>query len=138
MESQLSVVMDAPLAPVTVSAERNPAAVYLRRLEQILGQGRKPRKEEEGKEAAVNDYAYFTMGACGPCRFGQYRESYSMALDGIGLRDFRMFFLSQTELNQGEQEGGGQEDLPPSPIHRWKRETSLSLHAVGRDSGAQS
>ncbi len=69
----------------------------------------KKKKEEEGKEAAVNDYAYFTMGACGPCRFGQYRESYSMALDGIGLRDFRMFFLSQTELNQGDQEGGGLE-----------------------------
>ena len=37
MEPQLSVVMDAPLAPVTVSAELNPAAVYLRRLPSASG-----------------------------------------------------------------------------------------------------
>ena len=67
----------------------------------------KDKQAKDGKDAAVNDYAYFTMGACGPCRFGQYRESYAMALDGLGLRDFRMFFLSQTELDQGEMEGGG-------------------------------
>ncbi len=69
----------------------------------------KQKEVENGKNSTVNDYAYFTMGACGPCRFGQYRESYSMALDGLGLRDFRMFFLSQTELDQGGQEGGGLE-----------------------------
>ena len=37
MESQLSVVMDSPLAPVSGSAERNPAAVYLRRLPSASG-----------------------------------------------------------------------------------------------------
>lgn len=67
----------------------------------------KKKNAEEGKDATINNYVYFTTGACGPCRFGQYRESYSMALDGLGLRDFRMFFLSQAELDQGEQDGGG-------------------------------
>src|SRR3990172_2207115 len=32
MDYQLPVVMDTPLAPVSVSSEQNPAAVYLRRL----------------------------------------------------------------------------------------------------------
>ena len=37
MESQLSVVTEAPLAPVILSAERDPAAVYLRRLPSASG-----------------------------------------------------------------------------------------------------
>ena len=37
MNYQLPVVMDSPLAPVSVSAERNPAAVYLRRLPSASG-----------------------------------------------------------------------------------------------------
>ena len=37
MDYQLPVVMDSPLAPVSVSAERNPAAVYLRRLPSASG-----------------------------------------------------------------------------------------------------
>jgi predicted nucleotide-binding protein (sugar kinase/HSP70/actin superfamily) len=58
----------------------------------------------------VNDkFVYLTAGACGPCRFGQYHESYSMALDGLGLRDFRMFLLAQDELDQGAADGGGLE-----------------------------
>ena len=62
----------------------------------------------------VNDkFVFFTAGACGPCRFGQYHESYSMALDGLGLGDFRMFLLAQDQLDQGPSEGGGLEiNLP--------------------------
>jgi len=37
MESQLSVVTEAPLVPVIVSAERNPTAVSLRRLPSVSG-----------------------------------------------------------------------------------------------------
>ena len=62
-----------------------------------------------GKEEVVKKYVFLTAGACGPCRFGQYHESYSMALDGIGLRDFRMFLLAQDELDQGSGNGGGLE-----------------------------
>src|ERR1700758_3121528 len=60
-----------------------------------------------GKEEVNNKYVFLTAGACGPCRFGQYHESYAMALDGLGLRDFRLFLLAQDELDQGETGGGG-------------------------------
>jgi hypothetical protein len=60
-----------------------------------------------GKEEVNKKYVYLTAGACGPCRFGQYHESYAMALDGLGLRDFRLFLLAQDELDQGESGGGG-------------------------------
>src|SRR5882762_3468867 len=48
-------------------------------------------------------------GACGPCRFGQYHESYEMALDGMGLKDFRLFLLAQDQLDQAPEKGGGLE-----------------------------
>jgi len=36
-----------------------------------------------------------------------------MALDGLGLRDFRMFLLDQTQMDQGQARGGGLEvNLP--------------------------
>ena len=54
-----------------------------------------------GKEQTNNKYVYITAGACGPCRFGQYHESYAMALDGLGLRDFRLFLLAQDQLDPG-------------------------------------
>jgi predicted nucleotide-binding protein (sugar kinase/HSP70/actin superfamily) len=62
-----------------------------------------------GKEDVNNKFVFLTAGACGPCRFGQYHESYSMALDGLGLRDFRMFLLAQDQLDQGPSGGGGLE-----------------------------
>ena len=62
---------------------------------------------KQGKEETINKFVYLTAGACGPCRFGQYHESYAMALDGMGLRDFRMFLLAQDELDQGDKDGGG-------------------------------
>ncbi len=60
-----------------------------------------------GKEATIKKYVYLTAGSCGPCRFGQYQESYAMALDGLGLRDFRLFLMAQDELDQGDSGGGG-------------------------------
>ncbi len=62
-----------------------------------------------GKEGVVNKYVFLTAGACGPCRFGQYHASYEMALDGLGLHDFRMFLFAQDELDQGPGDGGGLE-----------------------------
>ena len=70
---------------------------------------------ERGKEEVAKKYVYLTAGACGPCRFGQYHESYAMALDGLGMRDFRMFLLAQDQLDQGPSGGGGLEiNLPMS------------------------
>jgi predicted nucleotide-binding protein (sugar kinase/HSP70/actin superfamily) len=75
----------------------------------------KEKTAQMGKEEVANKYVYLTAGACGPCRFGQYHESYSMALGGLGLNDFRMFLLAQDELDQGASGGGGLEiNLPLS------------------------
>ena len=68
-----------------------------------------------GKEEVNKKFIFLTAGACGPCRFGQYHESYTMALDGLGLRDFRLFLLAQDQLDQGASGGGGLEiNLPLS------------------------
>jgi predicted nucleotide-binding protein (sugar kinase/HSP70/actin superfamily) len=69
----------------------------------------KKKVTEEGKQNVADNYVFLTAGACGPCRFGQYHESYAMALDGLGLRDFRLFLLAQDELDQGPSDGGGLE-----------------------------
>ena len=66
---------------------------------------RKDKVAAEGKEKTIDNYIFLTAGACGPCRFGQYHESYSMALDGLGLRDFRMFLMAQDNLDQDDSEG---------------------------------
>lgn len=67
------------------------------------------------REEVARKYVFLTAGACGPCRFGQYHESYAMALDGLGLRDFRLFLLAQDQLDQGASGGGGLEiNLPLS------------------------
>jgi predicted nucleotide-binding protein (sugar kinase/HSP70/actin superfamily) len=65
----------------------------------------------QGKEEVAKNYVYLTAGSCGPCRFGQYHESYAMALDGLGLRDFRLFLLAMDELDQGSN-GGLEINLP--------------------------
>ena len=67
----------------------------------------KKEVKEHGKDEVNKKFVYLTAGACGPCRFGQYHESYAMALDGLGLRDFRLFLLAQDELDQGPGNGGG-------------------------------
>ena len=67
------------------------------------------KAEQEGAAEVARKYVFLTAGACGPCRFGQYHESYAMALDGMGLRDFRLFLLDQTQLDQGSMPGGGLE-----------------------------
>jgi predicted nucleotide-binding protein (sugar kinase/HSP70/actin superfamily) len=69
----------------------------------------------KGKQNVIDDYVFLTAGSCGPCRFGQYHQSYAMALDGLGLSEFRMFLLAQNELDQSEEkEAGLQINLPLS------------------------
>jgi predicted nucleotide-binding protein (sugar kinase/HSP70/actin superfamily) len=69
----------------------------------------KSKVAAQGKDEVNDKFVYLTAGACGPCRFGQYHESYAMALDGLGLRDFRLFLLAQDELDQEASDGGGLE-----------------------------
>jgi predicted nucleotide-binding protein (sugar kinase/HSP70/actin superfamily) len=66
-----------------------------------------------GAQRVADEYIYITAGACGACRFGQYHQSYELALRNVGLESFRMFLLSQTGLDQGPAHGGGL-DLNPS------------------------
>jgi predicted nucleotide-binding protein (sugar kinase/HSP70/actin superfamily) len=69
--------------------------------------------QKSSSDEVARNFVYLTAGSCGACRFGQYHQSYELALKNIGMESFRMFLLSQDELDQGEQDGGGLElDLP--------------------------
>ncbi|HWP34055.1 MAG TPA: hypothetical protein VNM66_00515, partial [Thermodesulfobacteriota bacterium] len=66
-----------------------------------------------GKEEVVRRYVYLTAGACGACRFGQYHQSYELALRNLGLDAFRLFLMAQDRLDQGAAMGDGLEiNLP--------------------------
>ncbi len=66
-----------------------------------------------GKDEVVRSYVYLTAGACGACRFGQYHQSYEMALRNTGLDAFRVFLMAQDKLHQRATDGGGLEiDMP--------------------------
>ena len=68
-----------------------------------------------GADDVKDKFVFLTAGACGPCRFGQYHQSYSMALEGLGLGDFRMFLLAQDQLDQsGSGESGLEINMPLS------------------------
>jgi len=66
-------------------------------------------KARLGIDAVAERYVHVTAGACGACRFGQYHQSYELALRNLGLEHVRMFLLSQSDLDQGEVAGGGLE-----------------------------
>jgi predicted nucleotide-binding protein (sugar kinase/HSP70/actin superfamily) len=69
--------------------------------------------ERVGAQRVARDYIYVTAGSCGACRFGQYHQSYELALRNVGLDAFRMFLLGQDGLDQGAAAGGGLElNLP--------------------------
>lgn len=65
--------------------------------------------KKSGAEEVANRFIYVTAGSCGACRFGQYHQSYELALRNVGLESFRLFLLDQGNLDQGAQEGGGLE-----------------------------
>lgn len=60
---------------------------------------------QEGQVASR--YAYVTAGSCGACRFGQYHQSYELALRNLGLEDFRIFLLDQGNPATGAAAGLG-------------------------------
>jgi predicted nucleotide-binding protein (sugar kinase/HSP70/actin superfamily) len=72
-----------------------------------LAQFLKAERSRIGAEAVAKNYIYLTAGACGACRFGQYHQSYDLALRGLGLESFRIFLMEQTNLSQGDMPGGG-------------------------------
>src|SRR5262252_8592483 len=71
------------------------------------------KAKELGAQEVAERYIYVTAGSCGACRFGQYHQSYELALRNVGLDSFRMFLLGQDGLDQGTAAGGGLElNLP--------------------------
>jgi predicted nucleotide-binding protein (sugar kinase/HSP70/actin superfamily) len=62
-----------------------------------------------GPDAVADRYVYLTAGACGACRFGQYHQSYELALRNLGLDSFRLFLMEQNKLDQAAVAGGGLE-----------------------------
>ena len=63
-------------------------------------------EKSEGRERLKDNYVFVTIGACGPCRFGQYHESYERVLEGLNLRDFRLFLLDLLQMEQSVEGGG--------------------------------
>jgi predicted nucleotide-binding protein (sugar kinase/HSP70/actin superfamily) len=60
-----------------------------------------------GPDEVSKNFVYLTAGSCGACRFGQYHQSYELALRNSGMQAFRMFLLGQEGLDQGAATGGG-------------------------------
>jgi predicted nucleotide-binding protein (sugar kinase/HSP70/actin superfamily) len=70
----------------------------------LRGESRRIGAEEVNKR-----YVYMTAGSCGACRFGQYHQSYELALRNTGLEAFRMFLLAQDQMDQKGAHGDGLE-----------------------------
>ncbi len=65
--------------------------------------------EQQGqlRQAIIDNYVFFTAGACGPCRFGMYEAEYRLALRNSGFDGFRVMLFQQSGgLNQSEAEAG--------------------------------
>lgn len=72
-----------------------------------LANALKEKVAREGRDAVARNYVFVTASGCGACRFGQYLESYALALEGIGLPDLRIFRLEQDQLNVKSTRGQG-------------------------------
>ena len=59
------------------------------------------------RQEIIDNYVFFTAGACGPCRFGMYEAEYRLALRNSGFDGFRVLLFQQSGgLNQAEAEAG--------------------------------
>ena len=67
----------------------------------------KDKSKQIGAEAVNKKFVYLTAGSCGACRFGQYHQSYELALRNSGLDAFRMFLLAQDNMDQKDVMGDG-------------------------------
>ena len=67
----------------------------------------KGKSKEIGAPAVNEKFVYLTAGSCGACRFGQYHQSYELALRNSGLDAFRMFLMAQDNMDQKAVMGDG-------------------------------
>src|SRR5882762_6571899 len=59
------------------------------------------------KQEIIDQYVFFTAGACGPCRFGMYEAEYRLALRNSGFDGFRVLLFQQSGgLSQSDAEAG--------------------------------
>ncbi len=56
-------------------------------------------KEREKGIPVEKKYAFVTIGACGPCRFGMYEMEYKHALKEAGFENFTVSILNQDTLS---------------------------------------
>jgi predicted nucleotide-binding protein (sugar kinase/HSP70/actin superfamily) len=56
--------------------------------------------ERIGADAVRDRYVFLSVGSCGACRFGQYHQSYELALRNLGLEGVRMLLLAQDRVDQ--------------------------------------
>jgi predicted nucleotide-binding protein (sugar kinase/HSP70/actin superfamily) len=55
----------------------------------------------------VDRFVYFTIGGCGPCRFGMYESEYRQALEDAGFPGFRVLtFLAAAAIREGSRHPG--------------------------------
>lgn len=65
--------------------------------------------EQQGlsRQQIIDNYVFFTAGACGPCRFGMYEAEYRLALRNSGFDGFRVILFQQSGgLTQTDMEAG--------------------------------
>jgi predicted nucleotide-binding protein (sugar kinase/HSP70/actin superfamily) len=60
-----------------------------------------------GADQVAKRFVFLTAGSCGACRFGQYHQSYELALRNTGLEAFRMFLMAQDQMDQKSGMGDG-------------------------------
>jgi predicted nucleotide-binding protein (sugar kinase/HSP70/actin superfamily) len=66
----------------------------------------------QSRQEIIDNYVFFTAGACGPCRFGMYEAEYRLALRNSGFDGFRVMLFQQSGgLNQSEAEAGLELDV---------------------------
>lgn len=64
-------------------------------------------REGLSAEEVSRDFVYFTIGGCGPCRFGMYESEYRQALEDAGFPGFRVLtFLANTAIREGSAHPG--------------------------------
>ena len=49
------------------------------------------------RKEILDRYVLFTVGSCGPCRFGMYESEYRLALCNAGFKGFRVLLFQQTD-----------------------------------------
>ena len=72
-----------------------------------------------GAEEVARQYVYVTAGSCGACRFGQYHQSYELALRNLGLESFRMFLMAQDRARPGRGRRRRARDQPAVHASAW-------------------